>query len=145
MSTLLDLFDIAGVISAALSDALGTTFKDYEDAVLHEAARHAGATANVTRDLAGLAAASLRICGPARRHDRRRQCVVNVAVGTHAVVSEYGRVGIRAPNGCWAVERIERGNLRHRRGSYRNRVSPAEGTGWFESDRQHGKRCSPPA
>ena len=65
VSTLLDLFDIASVTRAALSDALGTSFKDYEDAVLHEAARHAGATAIVTRDQAGFAAASLRIYSPA--------------------------------------------------------------------------------
>ena len=65
VSTLLDLFDIASVTRAALSDALGTSFKDYEDAVLHEAARHAGATAIVTRDPGGFAAASLRIYGPA--------------------------------------------------------------------------------
>ena len=65
LSTLLDLFDIASVTRAALSDALGTSFKDYEDAVLHEAARHAGATAIVTRDPAGFTAASLRIYSPA--------------------------------------------------------------------------------
>ena len=65
VSTLLGLFDIASVTRAALSDALGTSFKDYEDAVLHEAARHAGATAIVTRDPAGFAAASLRVYGPA--------------------------------------------------------------------------------
>jgi antirestriction protein ArdC len=37
---------------------------DYEDAVLHEAARHAGAEAIVTRDLKGFARARLKLYAP---------------------------------------------------------------------------------
>lgn len=65
VSALLGLFEIAGVTRGVLSDALRLDFQDYEDAVLHEAARHAGATAVVTRDPRGFAGASLRIYDPA--------------------------------------------------------------------------------
>lgn len=64
ITTLLDLFEVAAVTRGVLSDALKTSFKDYEDAVLHEAARHAGATAIVTRDPQGFTGGALRIYGP---------------------------------------------------------------------------------
>ncbi len=57
--TLLGLFDVAPVTRAVLTDALDLGLVDYEDAVLHEAARHAGAEAIVTRDLKGFAQARL--------------------------------------------------------------------------------------
>lgn len=47
---LLELFDVASVDEDVLDRALDIDFSDYEDAVLHEAARAAGATAIVTRD-----------------------------------------------------------------------------------------------
>lgn len=65
IATLLDIFDIAPVTRQVLADAIALRFKDYEDAVLHEAARHAGATAIVTRDPKGFAAAKLRLYQPA--------------------------------------------------------------------------------
>ena len=47
---LLALFDVAGVDRDVLDSALGLDFQDFEDAVLHEAARAAGAAAIVTRN-----------------------------------------------------------------------------------------------
>lgn len=65
ITTLLSLFDVAAVSRAVLAGALNLNFKDYEDAVLHEAARHAAATAIVTRDPKGFATAKLRLYQPA--------------------------------------------------------------------------------
>jgi predicted nucleic acid-binding protein len=62
--TLLSLFEIAAVSRVVLAGALELAFPDYENAVLHEAARQAGATAIVTRDAVGFAGARLRIYGP---------------------------------------------------------------------------------
>ncbi|WP_068637583.1 PIN domain-containing protein [Thauera butanivorans] len=64
VGTLLDLFDIAPVSRVVLSDALGTAFADFEDAVLHEAARHAGCQAIVTRNVRDFAAAGLPVYAP---------------------------------------------------------------------------------
>jgi len=64
VATLLKLFDVAPVGRAELSDALALRFTDYEDAVLHEAARHCGASGIVTRDAAGFARAKLRVYAP---------------------------------------------------------------------------------
>lgn len=47
---LLGLFDVAPVDRDVLDGALDIDFSDYEDAVLHEAARATGATAIVTRN-----------------------------------------------------------------------------------------------
>ena len=47
---LLGLFEVAQVDRDVLDSALDIDFSDYEDAVLHEAARAAGATVIVTRD-----------------------------------------------------------------------------------------------
>jgi predicted nucleic acid-binding protein len=47
---LLSLFAVAPVDRDVLDAALDLDFSDYEDAVLHEAARATGATAIVTRD-----------------------------------------------------------------------------------------------
>jgi predicted nucleic acid-binding protein len=64
LRTLLGLFDVAPVTRAVLTDALELEFPDYEDAVLHEAARHAGATAIITRDAKGFAKARLKVYAP---------------------------------------------------------------------------------
>lgn len=61
---LLSVFDVAPVGRAVLSDALELRFRDYEDAVLHEAARHARAAGVVTRDRAAFARATLSIYAP---------------------------------------------------------------------------------
>ena len=61
---LLLLFDIALVDSDVLGQALNLDFDDFEDAVLHEAARASGMAAIVTRDGAGFARASLPVFRP---------------------------------------------------------------------------------
>ena len=48
---LLSLFEVAPVNRAVLESALKAGFADFEDAVIHEAACHAGAEAIVTRNL----------------------------------------------------------------------------------------------
>ena len=65
VSDLLSVFDIAPVTSRVLTDALALGFKDYEDALLHEATRHAAATAIVTRNPKDFAAAKLGFYQPA--------------------------------------------------------------------------------
>lgn len=65
VSDLLSIFDIAPVTARVLTDALVLRFKDYEDAVLHEAARHAAATAIVTRNPKDFTAAKLTLYQPA--------------------------------------------------------------------------------
>lgn len=62
--TLLGLFDVAPMTRSVLTDALDLGFPDYEDAVLHEAARHAGAQAILTRDRKGFANAKLTVYAP---------------------------------------------------------------------------------
>jgi predicted nucleic acid-binding protein len=64
MKDLLRLFEVAPVNRAVLEGALALSFDDFEDAVLHEAGRLAGATAIVTRDPSGFSAAALRIYAP---------------------------------------------------------------------------------
>ncbi|MFT3720604.1 PIN domain-containing protein [Pseudorhodoferax sp.] len=64
VGALMRLFDIAPVNRAVLGDALGAGFGDHEDAVLHEAARHAGCQAIVTRNVRGFRAASLPVYAP---------------------------------------------------------------------------------
>ena len=50
LGKLLTIFEIAPVNRHVLESALAAGFADFEDAVIHEAARHAGADAIVTRD-----------------------------------------------------------------------------------------------
>ena len=64
LRTLLDLLEVAPVTRAVLADALELEFADFEDAVLHEAARHAGALGIVTRDPKGFARARLKVYVP---------------------------------------------------------------------------------
>jgi len=61
---LLAIMEIAAVNRSVLEDALGLGFSGYEDAVLHEAARHAGVDAIVTRDPRGFSKASLPVLSP---------------------------------------------------------------------------------
>lgn len=61
---LLSLFEIAPVNRAVLESAEELDFTDFEDAVLHEAARHVGVQAIVTRDSKGFAQAALPIYTP---------------------------------------------------------------------------------
>ena len=61
---LLAIMEVAAVNRSVLEDALGLGFSDYEDAVLHEAARHSGVDAIVTRDPRGFAKASLPVLSP---------------------------------------------------------------------------------
>ncbi|MBM3147766.1 MAG: PIN domain-containing protein [Actinobacteria bacterium] len=61
---LLGLFRVAHVDRAALDGALYLDLPDYEDAVVHEAARGTGAEAIVTRDRAGFAHAEIPAIDP---------------------------------------------------------------------------------
>ena len=61
---LLMLFEIAAVNRSVIEDALVAKFSDFEDAVLYQAARHAGAEAVVTRDLKGFKQSRLPVYNP---------------------------------------------------------------------------------
>lgn len=61
---LLVLFDVAPVSRMVLQSALSLGFSDYEDAVLHEAAHHAGLDGIITRDVAGFRRAILSVYRP---------------------------------------------------------------------------------
>jgi predicted nucleic acid-binding protein len=61
---LLSLFGVAPVTADVLQGALTLNLPDYEDAVLHEAGRRAGATAIITRDRAGFAKGRLTVYTP---------------------------------------------------------------------------------
>lgn len=62
---LLDLFGIAPVNRAAVQAALDSAFRDFEDAVLHEAAREAQVEGIVTRNIDDFAAAMIPVYTPA--------------------------------------------------------------------------------
>jgi predicted nucleic acid-binding protein len=64
LEAILSLCEVAPVDAAVLRDALGLGFEDYEDAVLHEAARHARAAGIVTRDQVGFRRAELAVYAP---------------------------------------------------------------------------------
>ncbi len=61
---LLDLFDLAPVDRLVLETALRLDFVDYEDAVVHEAARACGAAGIVTRNAKDFARATLPVFSP---------------------------------------------------------------------------------
>lgn len=61
---LLTRFAVAPVGRAVIEDALALGFSDFEDAVLHEAARHARADALVTRNVGDFQRGSLSIYTP---------------------------------------------------------------------------------
>ncbi|ARA92858.1 twitching motility protein PilT [Rhodothermaceae bacterium RA] len=58
-------FEVAPVNRAVLANALSLNFDDFEDAVLHEAARLAGADGLVTRNAPDFRAATLSVYTPA--------------------------------------------------------------------------------
>lgn len=62
--SLLELCEVAPVTRAVLDDALDLDFNDYEDAIQHEAARHASADGVVTRNVADFGSASLAVFTP---------------------------------------------------------------------------------
>jgi len=64
ISHLLLLFDIAPVTHQVLTSALSLPFRDYEDAVIHEAARLADVDGIVTRDSADFQHATLPMYSP---------------------------------------------------------------------------------
>ncbi len=64
VADLLALFEIAPVARPVLEDALRSSFKDFEDAVLNESARRAGADAIVTRNAAAFRTSTLLIYTP---------------------------------------------------------------------------------
>jgi predicted nucleic acid-binding protein len=64
ISKLLGLCEIAPVNRAVLEDALASGFSDFEDAVLHESARHAGCDALVTRNVTDFSRAHIRVYTP---------------------------------------------------------------------------------
>ena len=51
ISSIMSLFEIASVNRLVIENALNSKFKDFEDSVIHEAARHAGANYIVTRNI----------------------------------------------------------------------------------------------
>lgn len=61
---LIRLFEVAPVNRAILEAALVSRLADFEDAVMHEAAVHAGAQGIVTRDPAGFKGARLPVYTP---------------------------------------------------------------------------------
>lgn len=61
---LLTLFEIAPVNRSVLKSALSSKFKDFEDAVVHEAAMNAGAQGIVTRDISGFKKAKMPVYRP---------------------------------------------------------------------------------
>ena len=61
---LLSLFQIAPVNHLTLNQAIESGFSDFEDAVLHESAYHAGVDAIVTRNANDFKAAKLPIYAP---------------------------------------------------------------------------------
>lgn len=63
--TLLSIFDVACVDREMLRSALDPGFADFEDAVIHEAARQTGAAAIVTRNAKDLARSELPVFSPA--------------------------------------------------------------------------------
>lgn len=62
---MLDLFAIAPVHRSALQNALDSGFRDFEDAMLHEAARQARADGIFMRNADDFTAATLTIYTPA--------------------------------------------------------------------------------
>lgn len=64
ISKLVKLFEIAPINRMVLEDAILLGFPDFEDAVLHESARHIGATAIVTRNHKDFQKATLSVYSP---------------------------------------------------------------------------------
>ena len=64
VAQLLTLFDVAPITRPVLEAALESGFTDFEDAVLYQAARHAGAQAIVTRNVRDFKSAQLSVYTP---------------------------------------------------------------------------------
>lgn len=64
IQSLLSLFVIAPVNRAVLEQALAASFTDFEDAVLHAAACHAGVQSIVTRNVRDFSKATLPVFAP---------------------------------------------------------------------------------
>jgi predicted nucleic acid-binding protein len=62
--TILSMFEIAPVTEVVLSRALELGFPDFEDAVIHEAAKAARCTGIVTRDAQGFKRAGVPVYSP---------------------------------------------------------------------------------
>lgn len=65
IQSLLSLFIVAPVNRAVLEQALAASFTDFEDAVLHAAACHAGVQSIVTRNIRDFSKATLPVFTPA--------------------------------------------------------------------------------
>ena len=61
---LITLFEIASVNRTVIEDALKSKFRDFEDAVIYQAANHAGAEGIVSRDPKGFKRSELPIYSP---------------------------------------------------------------------------------
>lgn len=66
ISELLSIFEIAVVNRSVLLSATNRDFSDFEDAVLHESALHAGADCIVTRNLVDFRASLIPVYSPAQ-------------------------------------------------------------------------------
>lgn len=64
VGVLLKLFEVVPVNRAVIDDALRLPFADFEDAVLHEAARQAGCHAIITRNVEDFRRALLKVHTP---------------------------------------------------------------------------------
>jgi predicted nucleic acid-binding protein len=64
MRQLLSLFEVAAVNRGVLESALQLPFADFQDAVIHEAARHVALEGIITRDHAGFQRAFLPVYSP---------------------------------------------------------------------------------
>lgn len=64
VSKLLALFSIAPVNRPVLENALASTFSDFEDAVLYQAAVHTGVQAIITRDSEGFKNSKIAVYTP---------------------------------------------------------------------------------
>lgn len=70
ISLLLSLFEIAPVSKTVLESALGLPFKDFEDAVLHEAARYSNVDMIVTRNTTDFKNSSVPVQLPGDLHHK---------------------------------------------------------------------------
>ncbi len=61
---LITLFEIASVNRTVIEDAIKSTFTDFEDSVIHQAANHAGSEGIVTRDPKGFKQSKLPVYSP---------------------------------------------------------------------------------
>jgi predicted nucleic acid-binding protein len=64
IKALISLFEIASVNRTVIENALTANFSDFEDAVIYQAANHAGAEAIVTRDPKGIKKSNLPVYNP---------------------------------------------------------------------------------